>query len=272
MGNPFRTDCEQAENINMSSEVQIVPMNNLPQESDSRSLMRLVEQAMSTPDFDVTKLQALLEVKERWEKGEARKAFIVAMNAFKANPPEVLKKASVAFGSGTNKTAYKHATLDTASDAIGNALSRHDISHRWDVQQEGAKIRVTCILTHSQGHSESVTMEAAPDTSGSKNAIQAVGSAVSYLQRYTLFTASGIAPKNVDDDGRGGIGVHEMDERVKADFHAAIESLTDLKSAEALWASISSECTKSGDVQAYDALKAAMAAKRKALKQQESRA
>ena len=222
--------------------------------------MQLLDMAVKQ-GADLAKLEKLMELQERWERNEARKAFVAAMNAFKADPPEVLKNAKVAF-SGTK---YSHAALDQASEKIGEGLSLHGISHRWNVQQEAGKIKVTCILTHVLGHSESVTMEAAPDTSGSKNAIQAVGSAVSYLQRYTLFTASGIAPKNVDDDGRGGAS-HEMDSRAKADFLAAIEALSDLNSAGALWQTIASECTKSGDVPAYDELKAAMAAKRKALK------
>ena len=202
-------------------------------------------------------LTKLMDLQDRHEKTEARKAFVVAMNAFKANPPAVLKDKAVSFGN----TSYKHASLDGASEIIGAALAQHDISHRWNVEQEGPKIKVTCILTHALGHSESVTMEASADTSGSKNSIQAIGSAVSYLQRYTLFTASGIAPKNVDDDGRGGKGVRQMEDKQKADFLAAIDSLADKKSWETLWQTIASACTKVGDVAAYEELKQKMAAK-----------
>ena len=213
----------------------------------------------------VEQMQQLMDLQERHERNEARKAFVVALNAFKADPPEVLKSRKVTFG----QTNYKHAALDDASEIIGAALAEHDISHRWNVEQADGKIKVTCILTHALGHSESVTMEASPDTSGSKNSIQAIGSTVSYLQRYTLFTASGIAPKNVDDDGRGGVGVLEMDPREKADYAAQIDALPDLKSADVLWASIADACTKAGDVPAYDDLKAAMAAKRKTFKKAE---
>lgn len=209
----------------------------------------------------VEQLERLMALQERYAANEAKKAFVVALNAFKANPPQVLKDSKVAFG----QTKYAHAALDKASEIIGSALSEHDIAHRWSVDQDGPKIKVSCILTHALGHSEKVSMEATADTSGSKNSIQAIGSAVSYLQRYTLFTASGIAPKNVDDDGRGGVGVHQMDERAKVDFLASIETLTDRKAADSLWQTIASECTKSGDIAAYDDLKKAMAAKVKAL-------
>ncbi len=206
-------------------------------------------------------LTKLMDLQERHEKTEARKAFVVALNAFKADPPAVLKDKAVSFGN----TAYRHASLDGASEIIGAALAKHDISHRWNVEQADGKIKVTCILTHALGHSESVTMEAGADTSGSKNAIQALGSAVSYLQRYTLFTASGIAPKNVDDDGRGGQGIHQMEDKAKAAFLAGIEALADKKASETLWQEIASACAKCGDIESYDELKKAMAAKVKAL-------
>ena len=236
------------------------------QHQDTHSLMAIIDRAAMDPQFDVAKLQALLAVKKEWEADEARKAFVVALNAFKANPPQIVKDKQVAFDTGKGRTAYKHAGLDNASELIGAALAGHGISHRWNVEQDGANIKVTCILTHALGHSEQVSMTAQADTSGSKNSIQAVGSAVSYLQRYTLFAASGIAPKNVDDDGRGGGPAGQMDEKVKLDHLEGIGKVTDTKALESLWATLASECTKLGDVPAYEELKKAVIAKSKALK------
>lgn len=211
-------------------------------------------------------LTKLMDLQDRYEKTEARKAFVVALNAFKENPPEVLKQAAVSFETRQGgKTGYKHAALDKASEIIGAALAKHGISHRWNVEQ-GEKIKVTCILTHALGHSESVSMEAKPDDSGSKNSIQAIGSTVSYLQRYTLFAASGIAPKNVDDDGRGGGAAGQMDEKVKLAHFEAIGATADSKALESLWASIASDCTKVGDIASYEELKAAVRERAKALK------
>lgn len=191
--------------------LQVIPQP----EQDSTSIMRLVAHAMDKPDFDVAKLQALLEVKERWEQNEARKAFVVALNAFKANPPELSKNKHVMFETQKGRTEYDHATLDNVSLNIGRALSQHGLSHRWDVEQkEGGIIRVTCVLTHCQGHSERVPMEGMPDISGGKNSIQGIGSTVTYLQRYTLLAATGMAVKDQDDDGEGGAKAKKEPARV----------------------------------------------------------
>lgn len=211
----------------------------------------------------VEQLERLMALQERYEANEAKKEFVAALAKFKANPPEIIKNIKVSFGN----TKYNHAGLDQASDKIGAALSLVGLSHTWEVQQEGPKIKVSCILTHSRGHSERVSMEGSADTSGSKSANQAVASTVSFFQRYTLLMAVGVAPKNVDDDGRGGAGGPKaMDPRARAEFDGQIAALAKPKEAEALWQTIAAECTKCGDVAAYDELKKALAAKVKALK------
>lgn len=184
---------------------------------------------------DLDQLQKLMDLQDRWEKNEARKAYVTAITVFKENPPDVLKKKGVSFGN----TSYKHATLDNASELIGAALSKVGISHRWNVEQlPDGVIRVTCILTHVQGHSESVSMQALSDTSGSKNSIQAIGSTTSYLQRYTLFSATGIAAKDQDDDGRGA-GKKEVEP--DAEGKKALEACGSLAALSKAWNALTKE-------------------------------
>jgi hypothetical protein len=57
-------------------------------------------------------------------------------------------------------------------------------------------------VTHELGHSAQTSLTAPPDASGSKNSIQAIGSTVSYLQRYTFMAITGLAAKDQDDDGQ----------------------------------------------------------------------
>ena len=71
------------------------------------------------------------------------------------------------------------------------------------IQTEQAdKIKVTCTITHEMGHSESTSLSADPDTSGSKNPIQAIGSTISYLERYTILALCGLATSDIDKDAQ----------------------------------------------------------------------
>src|SRR5258708_10458648 len=131
---------------------------------------------------------------------------------------------------------------------------------------EGGTIRVPCTLTHAQGHSESVSMSAQPDTSGSKNSIQAIGSTTSYLQRYTLFAATGLAPKDADTDGAEP---HMLAESLKLKYLEDIEKAADKEAWEATWKTIAAACQAAGDIPSDDGLKQAAAKKRKSFKQTE---
>lgn len=146
---------------------------------------------------DLEKLEKLLALRERWEAGEAKKAYHKAMAEFKANPPRIEKDRDVAYGN----TKYSHASLANVTEKISAELSKHGLSASWVTKQNG-QICVTCKITHILGHSEETTLCAASDTSGSKNAIQAIGSTITYLERYTLLALTGLATYDQDDDGQ----------------------------------------------------------------------
>lgn len=165
--------------------------------------LAMAERAMELNRMD--QLDKLLDLQMRWDAEQQRKAYVAAMAAFKAEPIVIEKRKLVEFETREgDTTSYRHATLADVVDAVVAGMGKHGLSHRWDVNQEGGKVEVACIVTHRDGHSESVTMAAAPDNSGKKNAIQQVASTVTYLQRYTLMSACGVAAADIDDDGRAG--------------------------------------------------------------------
>lgn len=161
-------------------------------------------QAAVAKDFDIDKLTKLLDLQERWEKNEAKKAYVAAMKAFKAETPEILRNRTASIESkreGAASYGYAYATLDNVCEKLCPALSKHGLTHRWKVQQMEGKVRVTCVITHELGHSEEEsTLEAGADQTGGKNNLQAYGSTLTYLERYTLLAACGVAVKGQDTD------------------------------------------------------------------------
>jgi hypothetical protein len=155
---------------------------------------------------DLDKIEKLMALQERHEANEARKAFVSALAAFKQDPLTINKDKHVSFTTQKGTTAYDHATLGNICQIISTALARHDLSYRWATEQHEGKIKVVCTLMHSSGHQESVSLVSGADESGGKNSIQAIGSTVSYLQRYTLLAITGCATSEQDDDGAGSKG------------------------------------------------------------------
>lgn len=190
---------------------------------DASAMMQIIGRAARDPNFDPAKLEKLLEVKERWDREEARKAFISAMAQFKAKVPEILKRKNVSIPGGA---VFRHAELADVCDAVVPTLSEFGFAHRWKVNQAERLITVTCILTHERGHETETTLQGHPDDSGKKNPIQQVGSTVTYLERYTLMAAVGLAAKGMDNDGKGASGSESegLTEKQIADFKAAIDT------------------------------------------------
>ena len=143
---------------------------------------------------DIDKLEKLMALQDRWEKSQAEKAFNQAMSDFSANLPTIEKTVYVKHFDGY------HADIGVMAKMIREAMAPHGLSFRWNTEQ-GDKITVTCVVKHRGGHSESTPLSSSPDKSGGKNDIQAIGSAVKYLERYTLEAATGIVASGADDDG-----------------------------------------------------------------------
>ncbi len=157
----------------------------------------LIEQAIEK-GLDVASLEKLVALQERWEERKARKAFFDSFTNFQCECPDLRKTKAVSFG----QTNYKYAPLADITRQIGQLLKTHGLSYRWEIQDTEKEIKVSCLITHTDGHTETTTMMASPDTSGSKNPIQARGSAIEYLKRYTLIGALGLSTADTDIDGR----------------------------------------------------------------------
>jgi len=179
-------------------------------------------------NFEPAFIEKMLDLQERNDKNEARKAYHKAMAAFKANPPQIDKDKKVSFGAG--KTSYSHASLANVTEKINMALSIQGLSAAWKTEQTNGTIKVICTITHELGHGESTSLTASPDTSGSKNAIQAVGSTISYLQRYTLLALTGLATHDMDDDGNSAGEVERINDQ---QFSSLVDMMNEVKADQA---------------------------------------
>ena len=82
---------------------------------------------------------------------------------------------------------------------------------------------MTCLIFHKEGHNEETTLSGPPDKTGNKNDIQAIGSTLTYLQRYSLMQALGLAASNDDDGAAANIG-ERISEKQAADLIDMLEA------------------------------------------------
>jgi hypothetical protein len=185
--------------------------------------MQMVYHAV-TNGSPVEVVEKLMGLQERWQANQARMAFDNAMADAKAEIPVIVKRSNVKYdvknkdangnvganNARADKVDFDYETLGDIATVINPILSKSGLSYRYRSKQESGLISVTCIITHRDGHCEETTLAAGADTSGKKNSIQSIGSTVSYLQRYTLKLALGLAAAK-DDDGKAAA---DPDERI----------------------------------------------------------
>lgn len=177
--------------------------------------MGMVQQAVSS-GASIEVVSKLMDLHERWEANQARKDFDEAIAAAKSEIKPVAKNKK-----GHNDKRY--ADFSAYAREVDPVLARYGLSYRFRTEQDD-RIKVTCILSHRGGHSETNTLAGPADSSGSKNAIQAIGSTLTYLQRYTLTQALGLAASDDDDGGQS------EEHPISGAGEAAINSVRECKS------------------------------------------
>ena len=162
------------------------------------AIISVIERAALNPDVDIDKMERLLQMQERVMAVQAKAEHSAAKSAALAEMPSIPKN-----GRGHNKMPY--ATLKDITTTTRPVLAQHDLSLGWDVAVENDRIIVTAKLVHSNGHEETTSLPLPFDASGSKNAVQAIGSSQTYGQRYTAQAILGLSlGDDTDDDGAAG--------------------------------------------------------------------
>lgn len=188
--------------------------------------MSMIERAVEK-GADVAMIEKLMELAERHDRNVGRRSFDNAIAAAKAEFPTIHKNKTVDFTSSKGRTHYRHEDMSEISRAVDPVLSKHGLSYRYRTAQDGRTLTVTCILSHKDGYSEETTLSSASDDSGNKNHLQAVGSAATYLQRYTLKMALGLAASEDDDAGKAD-GL----QRINADQFQTLQGLIEEAQAD----------------------------------------
>lgn len=205
-----------------------VPKSIQRETTNALTPMEILERAVAQ-GANVETLDKLMTLQERWEKNLARKAFDNAMSAAKAEIPVIEKTRTVDFVGKTGiRTNYRHEDMAGIARTVDPLLTKHGLSYRYRTETKEGIVTVTCIVSHRDGHSEENSLSAGRDETGNKNNIQAVGSTITYLQRYTLKAALGLAASDDDDTKHISVGALLNDAQATEITSLALEVRADM--------------------------------------------
>jgi len=166
-----------------------------PTAVEPASVMQMIERLASHPQFDAAKLEKLIDLQMRVTEHQAKAAFDAAFPALQAAIPMIPERGKTNTG--------RYALLEDIIEIVRPILQAHGFSMSFRTEWPSPNlVSVVGVLTHQAGHSRESTFQSPADTSGSKNAVQALGSVVSYGQRYTVKDLLGIVSRGMDDDGQ----------------------------------------------------------------------
>jgi hypothetical protein len=195
--------------------------------TDTAAILGMIERIMVDPAASVERANQAFDFYLKVQADQARKAFDAAMADVRAEVKPIAKNRLVSHETkqGGTKT-YRHEDLAEIQRTVDPILAQHGLSYRFRTTAESNQpVRVTCIVSHKLGYSEENTLEAGRDDTGNKNSLQAIGSTITYLQRYTLKAALGLAASN-DDDGKAA-GATEDDGPISEEQLAELIALAD---------------------------------------------
>ena len=196
------------------------------------SAVSIIQHAMAT-GADPAYLRELLQVREQWEAGEARKAYSQAIADFQSRCPIIEK------GDKAHNKAY--AAMDRIWRTIRPLLDETGLSVVWTVNAlTEYGLHIEGEIRHRDGHSVGISYDLPmPEKVPGQNAAQVMGSATTYARRYSLCSALGIITGEDDDATAAGTAYVTKEQ---ADELAALVRNTPQGTPEALveWAACDS--------------------------------
>jgi hypothetical protein len=171
------------------------------QEPREPSVLEVIAAAARDPQVQIEKWRDLLELKERVEAGEAKRAFQRAFSSLKIPAIKTTRQ-----GHNNRYAPFEEiqAVIQPHLDAAGFTLS-----FKSGPGSQPGWLRIDGVLSHTAGHSELASMELPIDKSGSMNAIQGVGSTYSYGQRYVTKGLLNLRIVGDDNDGNSAEPISE---------------------------------------------------------------
>ncbi|WP_206666182.1 ERF family protein [Rhodanobacter glycinis] len=163
---------------------------------DVSPMLSMIERAARDPSVDMDKMERLVQMKVAEDKRQAQASFDAAMADLQPELPTIGERGKAVV---QGQTRYTFALWEDINAAIKPVLMKHGFALTFRTSFADG-ITVTGVLSHRAGHREETSITLPSDSSGSKNAVQAVASSVSYGKRYTAGALLNLTSHGEDDD------------------------------------------------------------------------
>lgn len=188
----------------MNPETQVMRLEDSAQSETSATLQVLLHAARD-PNVKPENLEKFLAMHRELLADQRKEQFNAAMSRLQPRLPRIKKGGKIEIVdkiTGQVKQSTPFARYEDIDRAIRPLLQEEGFSISFNTEERtGGGLIVHARLAHAAGHSETSSMPLPIDTSGSKNNIQGMGSALSYGKRYLVCAMLNIVAEGEDNDG-----------------------------------------------------------------------
>jgi hypothetical protein len=166
------------------------------------SMLDVIARAATDERVNIDKMTALFDMQQRIMAKDALDQFNEAMAEFNARCELRVAKAGTASLGG--KGSYRFARWEDMDVVIRPIMRELGLWFSFDATTESNGVTVKGTLHHRGGHTQSASLSLPVDVGPGRNAIQQVGSTVSYGKRYCVEMLLNVVREDEDDDGHAG--------------------------------------------------------------------
>jgi hypothetical protein len=164
------------------------------------SIVGVMGRMALNPKLTPEKLEKLIGLQLKVDAINAERAFEAAYLAMQPRIPRISKRWQITNKEGRVQSRY--AKYEDIRKVVDPILAAFGFTLAFETNWPDGKMEIVGILKHTAGHARRSAFRSEADASGGKNAIQGIGSARSYGQRYNVKDLLAIVEEGEDDDGR----------------------------------------------------------------------
>lgn len=177
------------------------PVERLPAaQSESATIMAIIQQVATNPAADIDKMERLMVMHQQHQDRLAKQAFDAAMSEMQKKLPVIRERGAIRDKFKNVQSTY--ALWEDINEQLKPILAKHGFALSFRIPRGATGVEVEGVLSHKDGHRETTSILLPADATGSKNAVQAVASSVSYGKRYTAGALLNFTTTGEDDDGQ----------------------------------------------------------------------
>lgn len=170
---------------------------------ESATILQIIQQVAMSPTADIDKMERLMAMHERFQAQQQKQQYDEALSLMQEELPVIGERGGIRDKNGRIQSTY--ALWEDINEMIKPVMAKHGFAITFRTPRNERGIEVEAVLSHRAGHRETTSILLPTDTSGSKNAVQAVASSVSYGKRYTAGALLNFTTTGEDDDGNGTV-------------------------------------------------------------------